>query len=734
MVRIFEGAQPVLAEAANAPEQESGAPMRAAALPPAPPSRAPFLFAALLSLFWIGAWGAYLWGWLGPQGLLALGLAQAVLFGGAMLLPPFLFIAMAFALSRALAMGRDAARLRDAAEALFAIDDSAAAQASRLGRAVRHELDALNAGLDGAFARLRSLESALQNQVAALDEAGARIEVRGEALASRLHDERGRIEDLSGEMAGVATRAGDALGLRVGEEGKRIEIFSRRLTEAAALAGTAISARLAEEQARIEGLSEHLAGAAVRAGETLAGRVAGLKAGIESAEGTLKMAAQALDVQAAGFRAAAQAAAEAPHQAALMLDGHARKIQEVSDAALARAEFLLARHEKHRAQMEGMLARLNEDGARIDAMLAAQCTGLEQAITTLSGESGRFAALTGEAERNLELVMSNAGHRAGQLGDAFAREAERLKETSEAANAVLTALVGTLREAGQGAQTLVGESAAQARQDAQSLVGAAMAECERLLRAAGEMTAKAEGVRATLAKAVEDVESHMVRLPTLAQGEAQRVRQMVQGETEQILDLSARTLATLHARLPLARAAQPAPDAEPETEKLKGLARKITQRPRRDLRQENEKPAAKGWEMKTLLAAADGGTPGLGAGSAAALGALELALADMAVDLHAIDSDAPPDNQDWKRYLAGDRAVFARRLANAIDETAVDRITRLYRDDRRFHDAADAYLAEFEGLLARAREGDGGGILASTILTADTGKIYLAIAYALGRL
>jgi hypothetical protein len=180
------------------------------------------------------------------------------------------------------------------------------------------------------------------------------------------------------------------------------------------------------------------------------------------------------------------------------------------------------------------------------------------------------------------------------------------------------------------------------------------------------------------------------------------------------------------------------PAAETESDGLKGLARKLTARKSPD---KSVRGDGKAWEMKTLLAAAEQeseirlpkSSDKSGLDTAAILGALELALADMAIDLSALD-DSQPGDEDWKRYLAGDRAVFARRLSGTIDDQAVDRITNLYRDDKRFHDAADAYLAEFENLLARAREGDGGGLLTSTLLSADTGKVYLAIAYALGRL
>ena len=72
-----------------------------------------------------------------------------------------------------------------------------------------------------------------------------------------------------------------------------------------------------------------------------------------------------------------------------------------------------------------------------EGALAQQRAGMEQAIGALGGEAKRFEMVTGDAERHLELIMANAASRAAQLTAAFAREAERLKEASDAANTVL---------------------------------------------------------------------------------------------------------------------------------------------------------------------------------------------------------------------------------------------------------------------------------------------------------
>ena len=681
MATPFERNQPVLIQTSEQ-ASSSDAEFRPSAVPARDGrfGQIALVSAGILAALWAGATGAYLWGYFGAQGVAHLDIPQLALFGLATIVPPALFVAFAWALVRGQAMSEAARALVDATNRLFTADETASRTTARLARAVRRELDALNAGLDSAFNRMRALELVLENQIAALDQAGARAEVRGEAVASRLTQERERIDAVSGSLADAAARAS----------------------------------------------------------ETVAGRAAQLKASMETAESSLKVAAQTLDTQAADFRAAASAAAEAPRQAAVELDRQAKAIESVSDASMARAEFVLGRQERHRAAMNDLLGRLKEESGAFEAALGRERAAMAEAIEQLGGEAQKFETVTGQAERHLEHIMANAATRASQLTQSFTREAERLKEASDGAHTTLVKMIDTLREATASSQTLIGETAGQAKTDARNLVGEAMAECERLLRTSGELSAQANEIRKTLAGAVEDVEKHLLSLPGVAQQEAQRVRHMVRSETEEILDLSARTLSTIHARTAprpvFSPNDLPQAEIEPERQGLFGMARKLTNKPKQaKARATSGEPKA--WEMSKLLAAAETGEKrALTPSSAAAMGALEAALADLAVDLDAIAGDTPPGEEDWRSYLSGDRAVFARRLAGAIDGDTVDRVAALYREDTRFRDAANIYMSEFEALLARAREGDGGGLLTPTILSADTGKIYLAVAYALGRL
>ncbi|HMI97794.1 MAG TPA: hypothetical protein VK479_14870, partial [Micropepsaceae bacterium] len=139
---------------------------------PAPETDAPrrggrgmLIFAGIMAAFWAGAACAYLWGYFGVQGLARLDPQLLSFVAVVTFLPPLLIVASALALARAQTLSDTARHLAAVSERLTATDENAIQSAQRLGRAVRRELDALSTGLDGAFGRMRALETVLEDRV-----------------------------------------------------------------------------------------------------------------------------------------------------------------------------------------------------------------------------------------------------------------------------------------------------------------------------------------------------------------------------------------------------------------------------------------------------------------------------------------------------------------------------------------------------------------------------------------
>lgn len=118
--------------------------------------------------------------------------------------------------------------------------------------------------------------------------------------------------------------------------------------------------------------------------------------------------------------------------------------------------------------------------------------------------------------------------------------------------------------------------------------------------------------------------------------------------------------------------------------------------------------------------------------------ARRMALLTESLNSTAIDVDkilrAEVSDTAWSAYLRGDRGVFTRRAVRLIDNGEAKDIAAAYENDPEFFELVNRYIHDFEAMLRTVLSTRDGGVMGVTLLSSETGKLYVALAQAIERL
>ncbi len=647
------------------------------------PGKQTYVAAAVVSAFWVGSAAAFAFGWLGVDGVLALdwpwlaGLIFVAVF-------PVTFVWFAAYLSRrAESLKLASEDLMQIAARLTEPEGHAGREITRLGRAVRREIDALNTGLEGALLRVRSLESSIAERLGAVEETARNLEERGDALRAALREERENLASVAHTLSADSDRMGEHLRQR-----------ANALRESAQMTAAEMAAAQEAVDGRINALGEALRQAAL----------------------TAQTNAQTADRGAASLLAAAEA-----------LDG--------------RLEAYLQRGERQRSALHEAVQALKGETQALESALGRNLDALGGIGESLSEQARRADQVASDIARRGEAASGFLGARADAIANAFASQVERLEGSAAAAEERLKAAGSAAEQAAERVRTtfeLATKGAALASEATGDAAASAMTAMSSALETLNQRT---EQAREAAARAVAELKAEAEALPALL--------------AERIKAIRAEDLALIGAPPPVEALPSPEAVADASAAAIEddapasdgagkpewfGFARRLAGK----IRREPETPQGADWRLATALANVDDrDIPRPAARKAPppkqpidlhseALHVVEK-LQALAIDLdRALGDDPAPDM--WRRYINGERGIFTRRLVASIGRDGAEKIAQRYAADTEFRHHADRYMQEFEGLLDDAASRDRDQILVETFLTSQTGRLYLLVAAATGRL
>ena len=89
-----------------------------------------------------------------------------------------------------------------------------------------------------------------------------------------------------------------------------------------------------------------------------------------------------------------------------------------------------------------------------------------------------------------------------------------------------------------------------------------------------------------------------------------------------------------------------------------------------------------------------------------------------------------PKNEEnlWKKYYAGDKAVFMRHLRDEIRAARAEKVRKLYRENIAFQSVVNHYMQAFEQMTYEAKENSADSPLLGVLVGSDVGRLYMVLA------
>ncbi|HXE86598.1 MAG TPA: hypothetical protein VN524_07330 [Hyphomicrobiaceae bacterium] len=700
------------------------------------PTNQPFVMAAAGSGGWLAVGSLLAWAMLAPEiariGFFAtLGSPTMIIVAATILLPIALFWFLAMLAWRAQELKLMSAAMTEVAVRLAEPDRAAEQSAASLGQAVRRQVSFMNEAISRALGRAGELEGLVHNEVSSLEKAYAENENKIRGLIQELAGERHALVSTTDKVSETLKSMGSEVPTLIDKLSQQ-QVKLAKIIEGAGQNLIALESNLSTASGSLE--------------NTLANRTHQLQAVLDdytvALDATLASRAEALDIQLLErTRALDSAFAE---RLAHFDDAMMRSTEAIDGAVNDRARALTHAMEHHVRSLSDALGQhanqLDESMMHgLDAVRRTSDSVTRQSLTAIEGLSGQADMLkrvseslvhqmSGVASQGQTIAQaasmletanmridSTLQRRHGELSETLQRLSGKADQIDQVMHNYSQTMQGTMAETEQRARSVTEQLA----QDAVAHSQAAAAELERLraqtdaqaARALDEMRAKVSGVSQEMQQMTQHIGSMRAeaeRFPAAARQSAEHMRGALSDQLralEHLTSLSARER----------RDITPPDDSMMPASPVSLTAAFAAQRTEPSLPVPLNDGADR-WSLGDLLARAS--------------------REDSAINIANIARALDPTTAAaiWSRFRTGQRGIMVRSIYTNEGRPLFDEISARYRTDMDFRRVVDRFLVDFEWLVRDIESKDASGRSVQNHLISDSGRVYLFLAHASGRL